>query len=410
MSKIALAIIVKGTPEEVTKLDKCLNSISPYVDDIFITLTGDKKNLSEIEKTCAKFKVNISYIQPQITITLDTVSWIKDNLGYDAHVKPGDKIFVFDEARNYNFSQVPKEYEWILWLDCDDIFRKGENLREVVRLAEEQKATAIYLEYFYQVETNEKDEITKVIVHTSRERLVLNNSSYYWKGTIHEVLLEDNSTFKVFAPDCDVVHLVSNQDQVNSNQRNIKSLEMAIYQTEGKDNRYIYYLAKSLFDLRQDETDIISKNLMFKYLLGENQSDYAEERTQAWRYISEIYRKHQEYGNAIGALMNGLIDYPQDVHLFIGLATTYTMKGEWKRALFWLNIAQAIPQSPTLLVKNPYDTTIRILEIKYNCFQNLQRLEELKEVTNQIRELLPGHPMFDSPLKDDSSPLLAIAD
>jgi len=218
-----------------------------------------------------------------------------------------------------------------------------------------------------------------------------------------EVLTENEPTFKVFTPDCDVVHLASNENRLQSTERNIKNLEMAIYQTEGKDNRYIYYLAKSLFDLRQEQADIISKNLMFKYLLGENQSDYEEERAQAWYSISELYRRHEEYGNSISALMNGLIDYPQDINLFIGLATTYTLKGEWERALFWLNLAQAIPQKPTLLAKNPYDTTLKILEIKYNVYRNLNRLQELKEITEKIRQLL--HPMFNS-IWDDSSPII----
>lgn len=397
MDKIALAMIVKGSSEEVSKLDRCLASISPFVDSIYITLTGERKLLTESEKICVKYKVNVSYYQPLIQVTQEMIDWIQSNLNYTPHVKLKDKIFIFDEARNYNFSQVPKEYKWILWLDCDDVFRKGENLRQIIQNASQQKASTVYMEYLYQVLTDEKDEITKVIVHHLRERIVLNDSSYKWKGVIHEVLIEEKPTHKIFTPDCDVVHLSPVGNLLLSTERNIKNLEVTIYQTKGKDTRYIYYLAKSFSDLRQPEYDVLSRNLMFKHLLGENKTDWEEERAQAWEYIANSYTRSGEYGNAVSALMNGLIDYPESPTLFVSLANVYAMKEEWERALFWLNLVQAIPQKSTILALNPMDTKIKILEVKYNAYRNLDRKEELKEVENEIREVLPNHPMFSLP-------------
>ena len=408
MSKISLAIIVKGTSDEVPKLDRCLASVAPFVDGIFITLTSPKEKLAEAEKVCAKYKVNVSYFQPTIEVTKKTVDWVKTNIGYTPFIKPGDKIFVFDEARNYNFSQVPKDYKWILWLDCDDVFRKGENLRQIIQNTEQQNATAIYMEYFYQVVADEKDEeVKQVIIKQVRERIVLNDGSYKWQGIIHEVLIEENSTYKVFTPDCDIVHLPVDGALVASTERNIRNLEVAIYKTEGKDNRYIYYLAKSFSDLRQPEYDILSRNLMFKHLLGENKTDWEEERAQVWEALANSYIRNGEYGNAISALMNGLIDYPESPTLFIALANVYVMKGEWGRALFWLNIGQIIPQKPTILAKYPMDTTIKILEIKYNVFRNLNRIQELKQTVDDIRKLLPNHPLFNNPdIRDDVTPVL----
>lgn len=394
MEKIALAMIVKGTLEEVSKLDRCLASIAPFVDGIFITLTGDKNILAEVEKVCVKYKVNVSYFQPFTVVTQEMIDWISTNLGYSPFIKSGEKIFTFDEARNYNFSQVPKDYKWIMWLDCDDIFRNGKDLHRIVEETSKQNASAIYMEYLYQVEADEKGNVKKVIVHHLRERIILNNDSYGWKGSIHEVLIEEEPTFKVFNPDCDVVHLSPVENLILSTERNIKSLEIAIAKAEGKDNRYIYYLAKAFSDLRKPEYDVLSRNLMFKHVLGEGQSDWEEERAQTWEYIATSYIRSGEYGNAVNALMNGLIDYPESPTLFITLANVYTIKGEWERALFWLKLAEAIPQKQTILAINSLDTAIKILEVKFNCYRNLNYTKELEQVTKEIKEILPNHPFF----------------
>lgn len=409
MSKIAVSIICRGKEEDAPKLERCLKSIIPYVDAVYVTLTSPKKEIKETEKVCQDFKVNISYFQPVIKITQEMVNWVKTNLGYDPHIQAGNEVFVFDKARNYNFSQIPKEYKWIFWIDTDDIFKNGKNLRQIIQGAEQQNATAIFIEYYYHVEVDTNDEIVKVITHHLRERVILNNGSFCWKGIIHEVLLQERLTFKVFTPDCEVVHLPIAGAALLSTERNIKNLEVAICKTEGKDNRYIYYLAKAFSDLKKPEYDILSHNLMLKHLLGENQTDWDEERAQTWEYLANLYIRSGEYGNAISALMNGLVDYPESPTLFISLANVYAMKGEWERALFWLNIGQSIPQKQTILAQSPMDTTIKILEVKYNVFRNLNRIQELKEVTDQIHQLLPGHPLF-SLTGNDDSPLLTMGD
>ena len=92
--KIALCLIVKGTDEEAKLLFRVLQETSQYVDGIFITLTQKNKNAEEVVGSFAN--TNLSFYK-----------W--DNS--------------FANARNYNFSQVPKEYTHILWMDADEIGR-----------------------------------------------------------------------------------------------------------------------------------------------------------------------------------------------------------------------------------------------------------------------------------------------
>ena len=59
MSKVALAMIVKGEGDEYKDLDRCLKSVVQYVDGIYITLTGEG-DVSKTEKVCKKYNVNVS--------------------------------------------------------------------------------------------------------------------------------------------------------------------------------------------------------------------------------------------------------------------------------------------------------------------------------------------------------------
>jgi len=101
---LAFCAIIKPTDEEAEQLETLLTNVEDYVDGIFITITGKNKAVEDVAK---KFKAHISYIE-----------WEKD----------------FAKARNYNFSQVPKEYDYILWADADDSFRGLHNLKEAIEI------------------------------------------------------------------------------------------------------------------------------------------------------------------------------------------------------------------------------------------------------------------------------------
>ena len=88
-------MIVKGSDDEAVLLDRCLSNLGQHVDGIFITSTykkGEQPN-KQVEKIA---KVHGA--------TLSTFEWVQD----------------FSKARNFNFSQVPKEYDYIMWTDADD--------------------------------------------------------------------------------------------------------------------------------------------------------------------------------------------------------------------------------------------------------------------------------------------------
>lgn len=396
-------MIVKGTPEELPQLDRLLKSISPFIDATYITITGDSK---DAESICQKYRAKVSYFKSQFEVTKEVVDWLHTNLDYPPHIQEGEKLFVFDEARNYAFEQVPKEYDWVMWLDCDDVFRGGDKIKRLVTLAEEKGAEVIFLNYLYQVEFNEKGEVGKVITEHFRERIV-KNGSCKWKGFIHETLSGERPLQAFTNTDCDVVHMAEMSSRLSSLERNIKACEAGFYREQGKDTRLLYYLGKLFYDLKTDQYDKNAQTMMLRFLWGEGKSEWPEERAQAFGYIAEIYWRHNDWDQAEKSLMNGLMDDPANPDLYLNLANTYMGKHEWEKALFWLKLMEAVPVSETLLVKSPREREAKILEIAYNCNYNLGRFKDVREIAGKINQAYPNSPILQKSLQNVDAMMMA---
>lgn len=389
---IALAIICKGDSKEAKSLKRCLTSAAPFVDGIFVTLTGPTNTLKEAEKVCKEFDATVSYERALWIADQEAVDWLKEFFGYEPKLKVGDKLFRFDVARNANFSQVPKDYDFILWLDSDDVLIGGEKLRDVARVAQEQGIEATYFNYLYQCEFNEDGSIKNVLIEHLRERLVVNSGVYKWIAPIHETLIEQKPTRKTDNYDCQVLHLATHEDRLASLDRNLKNLELSIFDTKGEDPRPVYYLAKAYFDIRTTESDERLIPLIQQYLVGEHKSGWPEERAQACDYLAETYRRLGQFNNAVKAAHNGLIEEPQNPFLFLSLAVSSCDRQDWDQALFWIKLATQVPQKKSTLVRNPLDLQLRTLQVIYNACLNLGKVDEAWAAIVKLYDLNPADP------------------
>lgn len=389
--KIALGMIVYGEGDEYKELDRALSTVAPFVDKVFITITG--KDVKKTEEVCKKYDAVVSYGDFKWTADKKTVKWLKKFFKYDPHMKVGDKLFMFDEARNYNFSQISKEYDWIMWMDADDVLQHGDKLREVAEKADKDGVEAAYFEYWYQVELNGKGKVQDVIIKHLRERLVKNIGVYKWIAPIHETLIEQRPTRKHDYYDCIVVHLAEDDQRLQSLNRNLKNLEFAIYKSEGKDPRHLYYLAKAYFDLNTEEYDKRAIYLMNRYIdgdeKGENRSGWPEERAQCHEYMAEIYTRRGDGANAENTMLMALKDQPEVPSLYLSLATVYAKFGQWERSLFWVRIGTSLPERKTTLVSNPRDMQARTLQLLYNCSLNMGKIDEAWAASEKLMGMFP---------------------
>ena len=308
-------------------------------------------------------------------------------------MKENDRIFLFDKARNYNLSQIPQDqYPWIVWIDTDDIFRGGEKLRELAERGIKENIQAFYMRYIYKADIRD-GKVHEIIIEHERERLVRNNGNFKWIAPIHETFIEQVPVRKEAIDVCDVLHFIEDKHMQDSLTRNLKNLELAIYQTEGKDPRHIYYLAKAYFDIviQKGNNEYINKTipLINMYLNGEHKSGWPGERAQAYLYLSEIYRRKGELNNTIKSLMNALIEEPSDPAIYLGLSSAYCLKKDWERALFWVRLGAKLPENNTTLVKNPRDLKGNTLEILFNVMLNMGKIDNAYAAAVKMKEIAP---------------------
>lgn len=398
-NKIALGMIVKDD-SEAEMLDRCLGTVAPYVDGVFLTFTQKpyKKLIKVAQKYGASYEEKPAKFNYKVTKA--EVKWLKKFFGYEPNIKEGQTIFQFAEARNSNMNSVPEEYGWYFWIDTDDILSNAQLLRDTAMQAENQNAEAVFMNYLYEIEPDEQGNIKNVIIQHLRERLVRINGEhkgvFKWIGNIHETLIQQRETKKIEDSRLEVIHLSNRERFGKALKRNMSVLEHEIYRTKGEDPRPIYYLGKAYFDFHQEEEHKRAEKLILKYLSPDNHdkkmSGWKQERSQAWEYLGEIYRERRHFNNAIKALHNSLIEYPQFPSTYFALAIVYMLKEEYDTARFWAIMGSKVPPSKSTLVSNPRDLEARAYEVIYNSGIKTNRIDEAWEACKRLVEIFPDQP------------------
>mgnify|MGYP001615573383 FL=1 len=361
------------------------------MDSIYITLSGSKEAIKETEEVCKEFNVNVSYNNPTWTVTKEAYKWLTDYFGYKPEVQVGDKLFLFDKARNYNFSQIPKEYEWIFWIDTDDVLVDGENLWKLKEIGDQTNADGIALKYIYRATLDNEGKIKQVLLEHIKERMV-RNGVFQWNGPIHENLVALRSTTKTSLEDCKVLHITKPDHIQSSIDRNLKNLEYALYQTKGEDPRYIYFLAKGYLDKRTLEYTDKAFPLIQEFVWGNYQSTWPEERAQAFEYLCDIYRQRGQLNNAIKACILALDEEPRRKSIYLNVALAYTDKQEWDKALFWVHLADKVDDKATSLNVNPRDLKVMKLAAIYTASLNKGKTYDAYDAALALSQLLPNDP------------------
>ena len=364
MSRIAVGIIIKDD-EELELLKRAVGSVIKHVDAIYITATHTSNK--KIQQFCKEVGANYSYFE-----------WVND----------------FSKARNFNMSQIPRDYEWYLWIDTDDVVQGAETFQDAIKIAEANNIKAIFARYLYQVELDEKGKIKNILIEHLRERLIRHDGTFTWVAPIHETLIEQVPSGKTDFQGFAVVHLMEPNQMEKSMWRNIAILEENTM-SNPTDPRPLYYLAKAYFDTRLTELlnesigegqDSLVIEMLKAYV---SMSGWAEERAQAWEYVSMIYRERQEFDKAIDALLRSFKEDPKFTSIYIQLALCYVMMRDWEKAYHWVKLAGQVEIPKTTLVINPKDYKVMILEALFHIYLNTGKLEECHKVATGLNELLP---------------------
>lgn len=221
MIPISLCMIVKN---EERNLNKCLDCISDYVDEIIIVDTGSKDKTKEVAS--------------KYTDKVYDFVWVDD----------------FSRARNFSISKATND--WILVLDADEFITYFDKF-QVQKFMSRNEKTIGRIEIIEVISHNQcTGEIQKV-----RERIGrLFNSKYYkYEGLIHEqVVPMDGIIRKNEYISISVDHVGYTSEEVsrkNKWERNKKLLEKSI--EENSNDPYLYYNLGKVHYLTKNYADAI---------------------------------------------------------------------------------------------------------------------------------------------------------
>lgn len=360
--KIALAMIVKPTEEEGQLLAECLTSVGDAVDGIFITQAGPKKN---------------EYVSSVIKMFGGVESFYQ----WDNN---------FANARNYNFSQVPKDYDYILWLDADDTITNANLIKETVANNPSVDAFSLWYNYAF-------DEWGNPIVVHHKTRIVRNDGCVEWMGPLHEDFKKHRDITHKHIEGIEVIHNQQDSRTEQSKSRNIRVAEEAIKELPN-DPRSYWNLGNSYKANNQNKEALEA----FDTFLKTSKSDDE-------KYIVHLRRAESLYAldkkdEAVIELRTAIGLKPDYPDAYIHLGQTMYHLGRYQEAISLLKQSAMLrPPTYKIIVFNPMDyeyTPLKWLAysysaidqpmLAYECFKAMLEItpkdERLKEIVALMKQ------------------------
>lgn len=374
---------ISGDFEPLEFVTRSIASIINHVDKLFLTITYTTDEISEEAKLREKeLKEFAEMARKGVDIEISFFKWTTN----------------FSDARNFNFSRITSDYDWILWIDADDVFLNPDKIGACIELADKHGKNAVLFNYLYYVTFKEDGSIDQILIEHFRERLIKNTGWSKWVGSIHETIIGDAKV--LISKDCEVLQYTNDEKMIRSMNRNIVSLEKELEsQGNNRDPRTIFYLAKTYFDTRLKENMPKAERLIYDYLDGSDKnskSGWDEERCQANQYLSEIYRMNQDYDKAISRLYKALEEFSLFPQTYIDLALMYCYKKDFRTASFYLKLSESVEMPLTTLVISPRDIKVRGLECAFNIAVNLNKIDDAYEVVMKLKEMFPNDEMINN--------------
>lgn len=324
--RIALAMIVKDD-SELSSLRETIASVEEAVDGVYITTNHAPDD--EIRAYCQEKEFHHSFRE-----------WDDS----------------FASARNFNFSQIPEgQYDYILWLDADDLFVGTEKLREYAAKAKNTGKDAVLLTYWYGCTFKHgaaltPENIISVDLSHPKERL-LRPGVFTWNKRLHEVPVAPagaKSTYSRLEYDPKempllVVHTSTEEQVASKMERNRRILELELEDEratpEGADPRTLLYLMKILSMSEKPADWMRLKKYGAEYL---ERSGWDEERATAHSLLAIVEGKMGYHNKVISHLHSAIEEWPYNPYYYVQLAAAYFNVRNYRACKHWLDFAATL--------------------------------------------------------------------
>lgn len=320
--KIAFCVIAEGD-KNLSGLKKLFESIEGVFDSHHITCNGT--DYDEVQKWCEENNYDFSYLK-----------W-NDN---------------FAEQRNFNFARAPKDVDYVVWADSDDVIMGAEKLRDICSIAKAREFDVVFFEYWYGAKFDGEPSLENFVEQeiTQRRERIINPRNTVWKKRIHETPVPiDDTNFKYSRIDykkfhtawlhLGAAHDISDVDMNAKLMRNKRLLEKELMD-ERKDNgeadpRTILYLMKIYAESDDKGTLEACIELGREYI---KKSGWDQERAVCYQLMSKCIGKLGYHAEARDFLMDAIKEYPYIPSLYLYLARAYFNLEDYRAMHYWMKI------------------------------------------------------------------------
>lgn len=346
-TKLALAMIVNPTDQEAELLSRALNFIASHVDGIFITITGKNAKCEQVAKM---YGAKVSHIK-----------WDND----------------FAAARNFNFSQVTKDFTHILWQDCDDGIRGAEKLRKIIK--DNPLVDAFTMNYVYWFDAQK----LPTIIHL-KTQIVKNDGCVEWAGELHEDFKANRELNRYLIVGVERLHL-TDEERVNQNVK--RNLEVAKSQAKKHPNdpRIYWNLGNSYKAAGKNKEAMENFDLFLEHSKSE------DEKYIVLLRMAEILLSQKEYAKSLETAKMAIGTKPEYPDAYYTRGNIYfEMNDMFAAKESYVMGLKKNPPTLEIIVYNPRDYDYIPLKNLARIYFNLNQPTMALTCLQRAVQIMPG--------------------
>jgi tetratricopeptide (TPR) repeat protein len=305
MEGISACLIVKN---EERFIERCLESIKDFVDEIVVVDTGSTDRTKEI---ASRFNARVF-----------DYKWEDD----------------FSKARNFSLDKA--KYDWILSIDADESISKEDmkKTREIIDLNEAEGYYFTWRDYTneqgvlgWKSSLNDRYDESKIALGFTENKVIrFFKNGYYFEGKIHETV--ENSIRKaggkIFLSDVVIHHygnVRSKEEIIEKKEKYIELLKDKVEKgSEEKEKYYVLYeLARE--QIVKGDFEEAKKNLLLSLELNPS--------FESLSMLGALMIKEKQYDNAEIYLKRALLIEPLNFDVHSNLGILYSERKEYLKAI-----------------------------------------------------------------------------
>lgn len=334
--RIALAVIA-GPDAIEDGIERMLASVAGKVDGVYIGYTGSETGLDATMDAISEL------VDPQVFPqgTIAPIGWIND----------------FSASRNASFGLVDEDvqrgcepYDYIIWLDCDDVLPDHVDLVAACNEIKKKKAHGAFVEYQYTY-----DEANNMALMTHfKERIFRADINWQWIYPIHENCVGPMGVrmTKIDPAIFTVRHMRGDADPKRA--RNNTIVSQWFKSVGDREPRAVMFMAHETYAMAEEAETPEERRALFMAALKLYQRFIAttppdDDSYACNRQVAEILMRTGHYEDSINIDLQGVKMQPEWPASYVGIAMTYHAMGDYENAVKWAKNARLVQQDPDTL-------------------------------------------------------------